>query len=89
MKVEKGMLVYIPSGVRLVKTETDKDDYDIYVKEYRVTDKPTNCLVLESGAAGKKRCKVIYEGTAWYVNCNSVYKIDKEKANASEARRSY
>ncbi len=89
MKVEKGMLVYIPSGVRLVKTETNEQDYDIYVKEYRVTEKPTNCLVLESGGNRDKKCKIIYEGTTWYVNRNSVYKIDKEKANVSETRRSY
>ena len=42
--IEKGKLVYIPSGVRLFVR--DKADDGFYVERYVDTDKPTNCIVM-------------------------------------------
>ena len=84
IKIKKGMLVYIPSGVRLIKTARDNNDYDIYVKEYTVTKKPVNCLVVgESLKGGEGNYRVIYEGGSWFVSPSDVYQINKEKSNAS------
>jgi len=84
MKVEKGTLVYVPANVRLIKESADPSDYDTYVKDYVVTTKPVNCLVVGVGSKGHKRYKIIYEGASWYVNSNNVYEVQKEHTNVSE-----
>ena len=84
MKVRKGTLVYVPANVRLVRPADETGDFQ--VKDYVVTKKPVNCLVVEGDQAHRGRqYKIIYEGTVWYVNSNNVYEIQKENANASEA----
>ena len=88
MKVEKGTLVYIPANVRLVRDSGEDDnDYDIYVKDYVVTTKPVNCLVVgirDKSNAYKYKYKIIYEGSSWYVSSNNVYEVQKENESVSE-----
>tara|TARA_B100000131_G_scaffold29198_1_gene27407 strand:+ start:522 stop:776 length:255 start_codon:yes stop_codon:yes gene_type:complete len=83
MKVKKGTLVYIPANVRLVRPADETGDFQ--VKDYVVTKKPVNCLVVGDPAYRGRQYKIIYEGTVWYVNSNNVYEIEKESTNASEA----
>ena len=86
IKIKKGMLVYIPSGVRLYRSKKDAREYDLYIEDFVVTKKPVNCLVVESaGAQSQPTYSIIYEGRTWQVAANAVYQIDKEKANVSHS----
>ena len=86
MEIRKGMLVYVPSGVRLYRSTRDSREYELYVEDYVVTEKPINCLVVEATRAKAKHkpyYSVIYEGRTWQVAANAVYQVEKEKTNVS------
>ena len=84
MKIRKGMLVYVPSGVRLFKPVKDAAAYEIYVEDYVTTEKPSNCLVLESQKDATQRSfSILYEGQTWQVPANSVYHINEGDMNVS------
>lgn len=83
MPIDKGMLVYVPAGVRLYRSEKDAREYDIYIKEYTVTEKPVHCLVVGVNKREPSSCKIIYEGGAWSVASNDVYQINKETVDVS------
>ena len=86
MKIKKGTLVYVPSGVRLYRSVKDAREYDIYIEDFVVTKKPVNCLVVEGlRVHSRPAYSIIYEGRTWQVAANAVYQIDKEETNASHS----
>ena len=83
MTINKGMLVYVPAGVRLYRSEKDAKEYDIYIKEYKVTEKPVNCLVVGVSKKQPSSYKIIFEGGAWSVSSSDIYQINKETSDVS------
>jgi hypothetical protein len=82
MKVEKGMLVYIPADVKLYQEYSDGGA--MIPRSFIITTKPINCLVVGSDDAKPiKKFNVIYEGMTWTVKAKDVYEVNKEKENVS------
>ena len=66
LELDKGALVYLPSGVKLYKLL----DGDV-VSRYKTVAKPVNVLMMERRERGY--CAVLYEGEQWYVPTNDLY----------------
>ena len=62
-----GDLVYLPSEVLLT-------DYKTFIR----TEKPINVLCVDKRSV---EVQVLYRGTSWWVNKNSVYPIKEENGN--------
>jgi len=62
-----GDLVYIPSEALLT-------DYKTFIR----TEKPINALCVERKSV---EVKVLYQGSSWWVNKNSVYPIKEENGS--------
>ena len=62
-----GDLVYIPSEALLT-------DYKTFIR----TEKPINVLCVDKRSV---EVQVLYRGTSWWVNKNSVYPIKEENGN--------
>jgi hypothetical protein len=62
-----GDLVYIPSEALLT-------DYKKFIR----TDKPINVLCMDTRNV---EVKVLYKGSSWWVNKNSVYPIKEENGS--------
>ena len=72
--VQKGSLVYIPSGVRL----TVRDEAGTTVQDYIDVEKPTNCVIM-SNIIKNNLCKILYCGKLWYVKISDTYAIREQK----------
>jgi len=66
-QTKAGDLVYIPSEALLT-------DYKTFIR----TKKPINALCVERKSV---EVKVLYKGSSWWVNKNSVYPIKEENGN--------
>lgn len=87
-KSQKGSLVYIPANVRLTK-EDDLGE-EMYVKQYRVTEKPSHCLVVGTGKHHPvRKYKVIFEGTTWTVEAGDVYEVEENNNHEEKKNVSY
>ena len=62
-----GDLVYLPSEALLT-------DYKTFIR----TEKPINVLCVDKRSV---EVQVLYRGTSWWVNKNSVYPIKEENGN--------
>jgi hypothetical protein len=68
-----GDLVYIPSHALLTE-QSGPDGYKKFIK----TDKPINVLYVDRKNV---EIKVLYKGSAWWVNKKSVYPIKEENGS--------
>ena len=66
MTLDKGALVYLPSGVKLYKLSDGN-----VVSRYKTVAKPINVLMVENRERGY--CAILYEGERWYVPPGDLY----------------
>jgi hypothetical protein len=83
-RVRTGTLVYIPANVKLQQELHNQKDNSTFVKNFVITDKPVNCLVVGVDSEKlTKKCNIIYEGVTWTVKAKDVFEINKEMENVS------
>ena len=69
--IEKGKLLYVPSGVRLLMTSSGKL---CDVEEFGTTEKPSNCIIMSSEVKNNL-CEILYCGRLWRVKITDVYAV--------------
>lgn len=70
--VEKGRLVYIPSGSTLIVRDDDATGF--YIERYVKIEKPANCIIMSSEVKNNL-CEILYCGKLWHVKVSEAYAV--------------
>ena len=83
MNYQKGQLVHIPAGARVVKFADEPDkrtmqEYARVVSIFRVLEQPHNVLLTETSLKNfKSHVCVYYDGEEWFTEKKNIFPIDE------------